>query len=1024
MFANLLKIADNIVTAGNINSISNIIQNKLLKDRNYFDLSDQQKADLNQSISQTKKKIDDNIKQQTSNKQYISWIYDILKKQDQGIQDIPKLINDLNKLDKIKKYRDKIEKIDKNALDVFTYNTYGKLHDFVSQKISQIQDSSLLRQKNKSIDLPFKKFASAGSYSLYKITVLDQEVFKTVYGENGYDTGWCVAQDTVSFDYYMGEYDCYYLITKDKNTPIALISLDDCQFRDIHDSVFKKINKQISQLMMQLLKYYGIPYEKLNKDMYGISLLLKFETTFLQRDLYERDQFKKISKHLYQDQERNLYWVDKKLLFVFSCSAGQFEFLNTTITQQMFEQIAQYNKNHYNYNTIFYCSQFEGLDGNTVFEWYKNFTNTDDFDKLYTLATRTNVSEDNIKIVIDYLFEHDLMMKLRRIYQSTNNINIKKYIDSKAFILEAHQDIIINEQTIDQMYQKRVVSYSEDREKLVQKLIKVYNDFDNEYQQKIFKIFEKNAVPTIIPFYDIIFKQKKYQRFAHWYIERNTLQATKISNMNKDNQNFVIDTLIKRGLTKNILIVISEYFDEQQCDKVLNVVSDELLLQFMSKLVKGQYNLFIEKCLMQFNRQEIEKIYIRYISQTQDMPNDKLLNAIFATNFNSKDQMLIQMLDRNASISRFNDVEFHQKVIDYLIRNNKLDVLSKVYLDGSFLTSKIKKEVCLTLLENNFKVYDLGIADKALKWFPNDNQIVDVVYNIAISDKIFIGSATTIITHKLVDNDKLSKLEQFYKDEYDKYRLSSRIYKIAKMILSAEFYFPELIVDKSRNLGNNNVDIKGYSFYSNQGLSFAKTGGQYEGIPDGRLFNTKIISIPINNLRNLDKAVFNQLGVFFSNNLFLQSAHKALGITPNHSMNFSNAKKAVLKNPEDTMIKENTELKNNKIVTKQVLEDIKKATIQIMRGTKKTISEYASEISQKFKQKQSETLQFELSEQQMMKLIEMCEVQYDQNGTYDIVKKEGIQFLKSLTNNQKLNCDEKYYITFFDNKIELKNKRD
>lgn len=250
----LIKLAKNLVSKNIIAESQKDYKKYLIQKliNQGYDSNDKLKLDA--QITKLCKQVKDKLKDIKQN--YHKFIYKWLI-QDQKIQDIdskfkPSLLN----YEYIKNNNKQ-----KLHIPIDVLNSYQNLYQFIEKYNENHMpvEISVEKQKIRQNNLPFKHIDSNGEFNMYIIQEDEYQEFNKLYGNNNGSkygglistTCWCVALNENDFNNYNAP---FYLITKGKTAPEALVHIDSQQFKDIKDNVYKKNNPEVYQLVINLLK--------------------------------------------------------------------------------------------------------------------------------------------------------------------------------------------------------------------------------------------------------------------------------------------------------------------------------------------------------------------------------------------------------------------------------------------------------------------------------------------------------------------------------------------------------------------------------------------------------------------------------------------------------------------------------------------------------------------------------------------------------------------------------------------------
>ena len=262
MIKSIIKLAKYYRYAGNIKSLNNIFQEEYFENngyRNYHDVSENKKFELNEYIKSRSKEIEDKLKKDLkNNSQYISWFYDIIKSKEKNLDDYKEIINIILEFNKIKNSLN----LTKEEKNIQNYKSFDELHNFIIN----------FKEENKKYNkVDFPLIYSNSKYNLYKIDKEDKEKFQDLYGKNGYNLAWCVADKNQSYFDDLVKIGYYILWLTKNNKPFALFHDGSHQFKDIHNHELEDDSKEVLDGLLNGckltnfasdLKYYKIPLIK------------------------------------------------------------------------------------------------------------------------------------------------------------------------------------------------------------------------------------------------------------------------------------------------------------------------------------------------------------------------------------------------------------------------------------------------------------------------------------------------------------------------------------------------------------------------------------------------------------------------------------------------------------------------------------------------------------------------------------------------------------------------------------------
>ena len=291
------------IDEGNAKQLIPGIQQNILK--SYFDnqpynqLSDQSKQKVDNLIKETLDQCIDIINQITTNKQYQSWLYDQIRETDISLtfdlliyrkEHFIEMFNSFNNICKS-------QKISSNQKNIMNYKSITDLEKFIKD------NKDLLIKKQKA---DFKKVCGNNLYDVYAIYLKDKYQFQQIYGEAGYNVGWCVVNSEKNmFESYLEQSltpnDCYYLWTyKGTNKPFALLHFDSNQFKDIHNDCMLEYDDEIYQCLLKLMKIHNITWSDCSGDLTSYRYIYYYKN-------------KQLGQLIVTDDELAIYLADEHL---------------------------------------------------------------------------------------------------------------------------------------------------------------------------------------------------------------------------------------------------------------------------------------------------------------------------------------------------------------------------------------------------------------------------------------------------------------------------------------------------------------------------------------------------------------------------------------------------------------------------------------------------------------------------------------------------------------------------------------
>ena len=249
----------NILLEANLKSLIPLIQDTLLIGQTYQDLNEEKKEELQKNITTILGHIERKVNGITDNKQYQSWIYNILKNKDVNYLDLKPIENAIFEFNKLTKRPD----LKPNQKNIQNYNSFNDLLVF----IDNFKDDHKLQN---NIYNNLKKIYQNKEFTVYFINPDQYEECNKLFGGTKYfNTGWCIAKNKEHFDRYIYEskdkFNGYFVFIKD-NKPYALLHYGSGQFKDTSDKPLKSENSNIIDCLYNInnnIKDYENDYELL-----------------------------------------------------------------------------------------------------------------------------------------------------------------------------------------------------------------------------------------------------------------------------------------------------------------------------------------------------------------------------------------------------------------------------------------------------------------------------------------------------------------------------------------------------------------------------------------------------------------------------------------------------------------------------------------------------------------------------------------------------------------------------------------
>ena len=288
---NQYKIKYTTICEGTVKSLIPLIQQDLLNGKKYQDLTDKQKERLQRDIENECAYVQSIVEDMTSNKQYQSWLYDILAQADKNIAEDYEVIEQcLKHFEQLCRRPD----LTANQKNIQNYKTFQDLQQF-------ILDFQTNTKFDKKIYNCFKLLYSNNKFDIYLINENQYEDCNRLFGGNDYfNTGWCVAKSESYFNNYLTEYQDNYngyivWITKLDNKPFGLLHYGSGQFKDCSDKAIKDQSDEVLDVLIHLndaMSWYDITTSNtMGKDLLFYSFpLWKYQNPNLVLGQYIAEQ--------------------------------------------------------------------------------------------------------------------------------------------------------------------------------------------------------------------------------------------------------------------------------------------------------------------------------------------------------------------------------------------------------------------------------------------------------------------------------------------------------------------------------------------------------------------------------------------------------------------------------------------------------------------------------------------------------------------------------------------------------------
>ena len=257
----------NILLEANLKSLIPNIQQNLIGNKSYNDLNDKEKQNLQNNINTKLSEIEQEVNKITDNKQYQSWIYNILKNNEVKLTELKFISNALSDFIKLSKHPD----LKPQQKNIQNYNSLKALQEFIDSFKEEHNLSSNI-YKN------LKKVYSNKEFTVYFINKDQyQECNKLFGGTEYFNTGWCIAKNENHFNNYIqkykDKYNGYFVFIKD-NKPFALLHYGSHQFKDESDKILTLNNDNLIDCLQHINNNPKEYYDTENDDLFYYSKLL------------------------------------------------------------------------------------------------------------------------------------------------------------------------------------------------------------------------------------------------------------------------------------------------------------------------------------------------------------------------------------------------------------------------------------------------------------------------------------------------------------------------------------------------------------------------------------------------------------------------------------------------------------------------------------------------------------------------------------------------------------------------------
>jgi len=269
----------NLLLEANLKSLIPNIQQKLIGNRTYSELTDKEKENLQNDIKLFLDTIKDKVNEITDNKQYQSWIYTCLKNNEINLtpNNVNKLKSLLLEFTRLCKRPD----LKPNQRNIENYKSFNDLFAFVD---SFKEEHKLQSNIYKNL----KKIYSNDEFTVYFINSNQYEECNKLFGGNEYfNTGWCIAKNKEHFNRYIQDeqdkYNGYFVFIKD-NKPFALLHYGSQQFKDTSDKTLKTDNLNVIDCLYHINNNLD-NYNKNDLKYYKNQIFLKENPNATKEDL-------------------------------------------------------------------------------------------------------------------------------------------------------------------------------------------------------------------------------------------------------------------------------------------------------------------------------------------------------------------------------------------------------------------------------------------------------------------------------------------------------------------------------------------------------------------------------------------------------------------------------------------------------------------------------------------------------------------------------------------------------------------
>jgi len=256
----------NLILEANLKSLIPNIQQQLIGNKSYQELTNKEKEILQNNISKQLNNIEQQVNNITDNKQYQSWIYNILKNKEISLDDLTPLKSIILDFEKLNKRPD----LKPNQKNIQNYSTLNDLQQFID---------SFKKEHNLSSNIykNLKKIYGNQEFTIYFISEDQYNECNKLFGGNDFNTGWCIAKNKEYFDQYINnnpdKFNGYFVFIKD-NKPYALLHYGSQQFKDTSDDALITNNQNAVDCLLYINDNYN-DYKEGDLEYYTKQIFLK-----------------------------------------------------------------------------------------------------------------------------------------------------------------------------------------------------------------------------------------------------------------------------------------------------------------------------------------------------------------------------------------------------------------------------------------------------------------------------------------------------------------------------------------------------------------------------------------------------------------------------------------------------------------------------------------------------------------------------------------------------------------------------